>query len=116
MTESHNKLQDDKCTSPEGREPGWPMPVSERPEPLSVKRCARCNEDEFRIDGFCSVECRDYDEYEREIASLTEKVERLPSLHLEILALKAELLPSNDKRIQAIAGELQRFADTILGE
>lgn len=52
---------------------GIPVPVSERPKPLTVKRCVRCNEDEFRIDGFCSVYCRNMDELEREIVRLREK-------------------------------------------
>ena len=34
------------------------------------RRCARCGVDEFRIDGFCSTECRDKAEYEEEIKDL----------------------------------------------
>ena len=34
------------------------------------RRCARCGVDEFRIDGFCSTECRNKAEYEEEIEDL----------------------------------------------
>lgn len=30
------------------------------------RKCARCGDDEFRIDGHCSPECRDMGEVERE--------------------------------------------------
>lgn len=46
---------------------GWPMPVSERHKPFEKKRCARCNEYEFRIDGYCTIYCRDMAELEAEL-------------------------------------------------
>lgn len=34
------------------------------------KRCARCGADEFRVNGYCSVECEDLAEREDEIKTL----------------------------------------------
>ena len=36
--------------------------------------CVRCGADEYRIDGYCSCECRDTDELEREIQDRDEQL------------------------------------------
>lgn len=41
---------------------------------MSEMKCKRCGTDENRIDGFCSIECRDAFDYEEEIAELEEQV------------------------------------------
>ncbi len=38
------------------------------------RRCARCGADEFRVDGYCSVECRDMHEVEVERDRLREAI------------------------------------------
>ena len=39
--------------------------------------CKQCGTDEDRTDGFCSIECRRYCGYEKEISELKAEVERL---------------------------------------
>lgn len=41
-----------------------------------VQRCARCGDDEFREDGYCSHECRDMHEVEKERDEWKELAER----------------------------------------
>lgn len=52
---------------------GWPVRMSE-----GLRLCARpgvshySNVEEFRIDGYCSCECRDMDEVEKDLATMCE--------------------------------------------
>ena len=54
---------------------------------MSEMKCKRCGTDESRIDGFCSIECRDAFDYEEEIAELqdanTELRARIAELEAE---------------------------------
>lgn len=59
------------------------------------RRCAQCGDDEFRIDGFCSTECRNKAEYEEEINDLlnqlAETKDIIASLRDEITLMKHEM-------------------------
>ena len=54
---------------------------------MSEMKCKRCGTDESRIDGFCSIECRDAFDYEEEIAELQDAN---TELHSRIAELEAE--------------------------
>ena len=56
---------------------GMPVPVNERHKPFEKKSCARCLDEEFRIDGYCSIYCRDMAEVEDEVAQLEAENESL---------------------------------------
>ena len=58
------------------------------------RRCAQCGTDEFRIDGFCSRECRDKAEYEEEINDLQN---RLAEMKAELERLVAAVINSGNK-------------------
>ena len=47
-------------------------------------KCKRCGTDESRIDGFCSIECRDAFDYEEEIAELQDANTELHSRIAEL--------------------------------
>ena len=53
---------------------------------MSEMKCKRCGTDESRIDGFCSIECRDAFDYEEEIAELQDAN---TELHSRIAELEA---------------------------
>ena len=63
---------------------GWPIRMVN-----GVRLCARegCEDDEFRIDGYCSMECRDVDEVEIEFRAYRADVE--PVLRSLIDGLRA---------------------------
>ena len=42
--------------------------------------CKQCGGDEDRLKGFCSVECRNYYDYELEIDSLKKEISRLNAM------------------------------------
>ena len=47
---------------------------------MSEMKCKRCGTDENRIDGFCSIECRDAFDYEEEIADLEARAEKAEAM------------------------------------
>ena len=51
---------------------------------MSEMKCKRCGTDESRIDGFCSIECRDAFDYEEEIAELQDANTELHSRIAEL--------------------------------
>ena len=51
---------------------------------MSEMKCKRCGADENRIDGFCSIECRDAFDYEEEIAELQDANTELHSRIAEL--------------------------------
>ena len=55
---------------------------------MSEMKCKRCGTDESRIDGFCSIECRDAFDYEEEIAELQDAN---TELHSRIAELEAKI-------------------------
>ncbi len=65
---------------------GWPIRIDPSNEGIDPKNkgrvCARehCGHQEFRIDGFCSIYCRDIDEERQEIESLQRRVAALEGL------------------------------------
>lgn len=66
--------------------------------------CVRCGADEYRIDGYCSCECRDSDELEREILRLeTELDEARAALALakSIILSGESLSPQAEEQIDA---------------
>lgn len=48
---------------------------------MSEKKCARCGDEEFRIDGYCSIYCRDLaeegEEWQEKYDSLLKRAERM---------------------------------------
>lgn len=44
---------------------------------MSEMRCKCCGANENRIDGFCSVECKNYYDLETQIAELKEFIDKL---------------------------------------
>ena len=63
---------------------------------MSEMKCKRCGTDENRIDGFCSIECRDAFDYEEEIAELQDANTELRARIAELEALVDELKPYRD--------------------
>lgn len=46
-------------------------------------KCARCGDPEFRIDGYCSIYCRDLAEVEVEVNNLRQKLDTARRQHIE---------------------------------
>ena len=72
---------------------------------MSEMKCKRCGADENRIDGFCSIECRDAFDYEEEIAELQDAN---TELHSRIAELEAE------RRWIPVTERLPEFGDVVL--
>ena len=78
--------------------------------------CARCGDPEFRIDGFCSIYCRDMAELEAEIKRL-EVIERQAieqSEYVQAHGLTEYEMARKDARIDELEGHLEEINQAII--
>ena len=72
-------------------------------------KCARCEAEEDRINGFCSVYCEDMAEVELEVARLREALKQIDSMRLQ------EDIP-NSAAFNLARMNMMRIARAALGE
>lgn len=59
-------------------------------------KCKRCGANEDRINGFCSIECRDQFYLEEDITELTTRIAELEAAHRWRVVANGELPKNND--------------------
>ena len=84
--------------------PGWPKPYPKQTDYVFPPST------EFRIDGYCSNECRDFHELEEEIATVAARAERLEAAARAVIASCARhegiALPPTRESVEALAAAL----------
>lgn len=80
---------------------GIPVPVSDRHKPFEKKSCARCLDDEFRIDGYCSVYCQDMAELEKALQYCYDDKECMQN--------QIDVLVANNDRLRGLFGDFDFF-------
>ena len=70
--------------------------------------CKQCGTDEDRINGFCSIECRDNFDYEEEIRELRAENEALKNLAINFIQHSVEI---RSIQMKCFAGEYKDVKD-----
>lgn len=82
---------------------------------MSEMKCKRCGTDESRIDGFCSIECRDAFDYEEEIADLEARAEKAEAMVEKLIeAGRIRWIPVSERMPEDGEHVLAAYVDTML--